>query len=376
MFHRMPNHSVLFAALALAGCGSPDPAGSGGPPPPNSGGTTAAGGSGAGGSSGSWTGGTSAGGASGAAGAASGGSAGAASGGSAGAASGGSGGDGGQAGGASSGGSAGAGGATKACAAGAAGPTSAAFQTSGPINAVSGKTYTGLKIQNPNGPCITLDGVSNVVISDSEIGPCGGGAAIVVSGASHVTIERAHVHHSARGVLAQSSSDVKTLKSVFDHIDGEFPEGTAIEYDYMAGGGTIADNCISGSFGSDVISGFESSNLKIVGNEVHATITEPSAAGFTIGDSVNGSPGHDNYVAKNVVHQTGGVPPGVFGSSGNTLLELNCLPTGIQAYAYNGPFVGVTVKNNVIGPGSFVPDPSVVQGWNTNTFTSDGSGCP
>jgi len=373
MFDRvLPNRSFLLVALALVGCGSSDPsAGSGGASGSSAGGTTASGGSSAAGSSGAWAGGTGGGGSSG--------TAGSESGGSAGAPGGGSGGDGGQAGAAGSAGSAGsagAGGATNPCAGGAAGPTSTSFQASGPISAVSGKTYTGLKIQNPNGPCMTLDGVSNVMISDSEIGPCGGGAAIVVNGSSHVTIERAHVHHSARGVLAQSSTDVKTLKSVFDDIDGQAPEGTAIEYDYMAGGGTISENCISGTFGSDVISGFESSNLKIVGNEVHANITEPSAAGFTIGDSVNGSPGHDNYVAKNVVHQTGGVPPGVFGSSGNTLLELNCLPTGIQAYAYNGPFVGVTVQNNIIGPGSFVPDPSVVQGWNTNTFTNDGSGCP
>lgn len=44
-----------------------------------------------------------------------------------------------------------------------------------------------------------------------------------------------------------------------------------------------------------------------------------------------------------------GVPPGVFGSSGNTLLELNGLPTGIQAYAYHGAFVGVTVTNDGSG---------------------------
>jgi hypothetical protein len=97
--------------------------------------------------------------------------------------------------------------------------------------------------------------------------------------------------------------------------------------------------------------------------------------GFTIGDSVDGLPGHDNYVADNVVSQTGGVPPGVFGSTGNTLLERNCLPTGIQAYAYNGPFDGVTIQYNLIEPGWFAPDTDVIAGWDTNTFT-DGGDCP
>lgn len=264
----------------------------------------------------------------------------------------------------------------RACSPGVAGPTVASFVDTAPFAAQAGTTYSGLRVQNPDGPCITVTDASSVIIVDSDIGPCGGEAAIVVSGASDdVHIERSSIHDSARGVLASSMGVVVTQQNhVFD-IAGVAPQGTAIEYDYMAAGGVIGHNCIEGVFGSDVVSGFESSNLSIVGNEIHADITEPSAAGFTIGDSVAGSPGHDNYVADNQVFQTGGVPPGVFGSSGNTLLENNCLPSGIQAYAYNGPFVGVTVQYNQIGPGWFVPDTSVVAGWDTNTFT-DGSGCP
>jgi hypothetical protein len=157
-------------------------------------------------------------------------------------------------------------------------------------------------------------------------------------------------------------------------IDGSFPRGTAIEYDFMDGGGTMGANCIEGSYGSDALSAFESSNVRLVGNELHVDMLEGSAAGFTLGDSVAGNPGHDNYAAWNEVYQTNGVPAGVFGSSGNTVLEHNCLTAGIQAYQYNGPFVGVVVRHNVIGLGSYVPDTSVVEGWETNTFT-DGSSC-
>jgi hypothetical protein len=259
------------------------------------------------------------------------------------------------------------------CTAGAAGPRLTGLTPSGPIEAQAGATYSGLAITNAGGPCITVDGKSNVLIVDSEIGPCGGEAAIVVNGSDAITIDHAYVHDSPRGVLATSSAGVVTRASRFDGINGTAPRGTAIEYDYM-NGGTIDANCAEGSYGSDVISGFESTALQITGNEVHATITEWSAAGFTIGDSVAGNPGRDNYVARNKVYTTGGVPPGVFGSAGNTVLEHNCLTTGIQAYAYHGPFVEVTVRYNIIGPGSYVPDPSVIAGWDTNSFT-DGTSC-
>jgi hypothetical protein len=343
----------LLFVIALAGCGSNDDATSNRAGGGGGGGVSSGGGfAGSGGSS-----------------AASGSGGSAAGGGSAG--EGGSAGSGGNAG----GGSGGSGAFVSACADGAAGPTLTSFTDTAPFEAVSGTTYSGLRISNPNGPCITLNGQSNVVITDSDIGPCGGEAAISVNGGSSVTIEHSYIHHSGRGVLAQNASNVVTRLNAFSDINGSFPQGTAIEYDYMDGGGSIDSNCIQGTFGSDVISGFQSSNLQILNNEIHANIVEPSAAGFTIGDSIDGQPGHDNYVAYNEVHQTGGVPPGVFGSSGNTLLEYNCLPTGIQAYQYNGPFVGVTVQHNVIGPGWFVPDTSVVAGWDTNSFPGDGAGC-
>jgi hypothetical protein len=113
--------------------------------------------------------------------------------------------------------------------------------------------------------------------------------------------------------------------------------------------------------------------MVMVDNELHVNILEWSAAGFTMGDSTTGNPGVNNYVAGNTVYQTGGVPAGVFGSGGNTLLEYNFFGGGIQAYNYSGVFVGVTVSCNVIGPGSFVPDTSVINGWETNVFSGDPS---
>lgn len=261
---------------------------------------------------------------------------------------------------------------------GAPGPRVATFQTRGAFAAVSGTTYSGLRVSNPSGPCITVSGGSTITIVDSELGPCGGEAAIVVDGTtSAITLDHLFVHDSPRGVLVDGANGVTTSNSRFDRINGSIPRGTAIEYDSVTNGGSISGNLVVGSYNSDAVSGFQSSGLRIVGNELRVTLTHLHSAPFTIGDSVNGTPGHDNYVANNKVSQSGGVPAGVFGSTGNTVLENNCLGGGIQAYNYNNaPFVGVTVRNNVIGPGSFVPDTSVITGWSTNSFPSTTPACP
>ena len=97
-----------------------------------------------------------------------------------------------------------------------------------------------------------------------------------------------------------------------------------------------------------------------------------------MGDSTTGNPGRNNYVAGNVVRrQVGGVPAGVFGSSGNTVLEKNCFTAGIQAYNYSGVFNGVTVRDNVINmANSFVPNTSVINGWSTNINSTNCSLVP
>lgn len=249
----------------------------------------------------------------------------------------------------------------------AAGPRVSSFTASGPITATSGQVISGVRISNANGPCITIpSGATGVVVRDSDIGPCGGSANIVVYGSGAV-IEHVFVHNGNRGVLAQSTSGVVTRLSKFDTFYGPKYNGTAIEYDYMASG-EIDRNVVTGSnYASDAVSVYESSNMRLTNNTIDINVSEPSAAAFTMGDSTSGKPGSNNYVAYNIVKQSGGVPAGVFGSNSNTVLEKNCLSAGIQAYNYSGIFEGVTVRNNVINmAASFVPVTSVISGWNTN----------
>jgi hypothetical protein len=250
---------------------------------------------------------------------------------------------------------------------GTAGPRVTTFTASGPIKAVSGQVISGVRIQNANGPCITIPaGATGVIVRDSDIGPCAGNANIFIEGAN-ATVEYSYVHHGNRGVMAYRTSGTLTRMSKFDTFYGPKFNGTAIEYDYM-GSGVIDGNVVTGSnYASDAVSVFDSSNIRLINNNIDITVAEPSAAAFTMGDSATGTPGSNNYVSGNIVRQSGGVPAGVFGSSGNTLLENNCLTHGIQAYNYSGVFVDVTVRNNVINIGaSFVPDTSIIKGWSTN----------
>jgi hypothetical protein len=253
-----------------------------------------------------------------------------------------------------------------------AGPRVGSFINSGPINATSGQVIAGVRIQNPGGACINIVGVSNVIVRDSDIGPCGGAAVEVTGGANNVTIEHNAIHNVAHGVRATHATSVNTVNNTIRDIpaaSGEYRH--AIEYSWM-NGGTVQGNVMTGTFPNDVMSGYESNNLRFLDNRFDVTVIEPTGAAFTMGDSTSGKPGSNNYVAGNIVYQRGGVPAGVFGSNGNTVLEKNCLTAGIQAYNYSGVFVGVTVRDNVINIGnSFVPDSSLIGGWSTNINSTD-----
>lgn len=252
------------------------------------------------------------------------------------------------------------------------GPRVSSLSASGPIVARSGQVISRLRISNPNGACITVNGLSNVVIEDSDIGPCAGDAIAISGASSAITVRHNAFHDGYSGVKAVHSSAINTVRNTFTRIVPlSDPWHHAIEYDWI-NGGTVDGNVFTGTFPSDVLSGYESDNLKFLNNDFNVSVVHPAGAAFTIGDSTTGHPGSNNYVAGNVVRQTGGVPAGVFGSGGNTVIEKNCLTAGIQAYNYSGLYVGVDVRYNVIGPGSFWGEPAVYPpGYATNIFSTD-----
>lgn len=214
---------------------------------------------------------------------------------------------------------------------------------------------------------------------DNEIGPCGGPAVNVVNGSSGNTVEHNRVSADIeRGIMVIGASGNIVQRNVLlgVRLFGDYKHAIEVTHSDRT---IVHGNYFTGAWESDILSGYESSDCRFTDNEFEdVSIEEPTGAAFTIGDSTTGNPGRNNTISRNMVYsQRGGVPAGVFGSAGNTILENNCFAAGIQAYNYSGIFVGVTVRNNVINmSNSFVPDSSIINGWSTNINSTDCSLTP
>ena len=121
------------------------------------------------------------------------------------------------------------------------GPAITLFTTSGPVTVVSGQTVTGLRISNPNGPCIYGNGVSNVHIYNNKIGPCGpssDGTGVNFYNVHDVTVDHNSFDDVAGGIVV----DKGTNNIVFHHniatrIRGPFPRGQLAQLGNVIGSG-------------------------------------------------------------------------------------------------------------------------------------------
>lgn len=258
-----------------------------------------------------------------------------------------------------------------------AGPTINTFTNSGPITATSnGQIIEGLRITTS--PCIVIpENLVGVVVRNCDVSGAGDNA--ILNQGTNSQIHNNYIHDAARGVLSYGTTGGYVGLNICEgFVETGGGKGTAIETDYCIGVEVDQNEILGSNYGSDAVSFFQSSFCRLTNNTFDVDIANPNGAAFTMGDMIpiseggSGDPGHDNYVAGNTVTQSRGVPAGVFGSSGNTILEQNCLKAGIQAYNYSGVFVGVTVRYNVINIGmSFVLDTSIIAGWATNVNGTD-----
>jgi hypothetical protein len=96
---------------------------------------------------------------------------------------------------------------------------------SGPliINGESDVVISGLHISNPNGSCIEIrNGALNVVIENSEIGPCGK-KGIDILNSSHITINNNHIHDAvAEGIMSYSSHDIAVDSNVIENVQSGY----------------------------------------------------------------------------------------------------------------------------------------------------------
>jgi hypothetical protein len=268
-----------------------------------------------------------------------------------------------------------------------AGPRVTTFTASGPIVAAPGQVISGVRIENPNGPCIVIPpGVSGVVVRDSDIGPCRGNGNVIVTGPG-ATIEHNLIRDGGRGLYVNNTTGAMVRKNKFQgthsgiscgHTNPDFCSHI-LEFSDVTNT-TVDGNEVRGTTNNDSISMWQSSGMRLVNNDIDVAVTHIHGAAFTMGDSLSGNPGRDNYVADNIVRQrsvAGGARAGIFGSAGNTLFERNCFVNGMSVMNYSGIFVGVTIRNNVVKMSeSILPDIRLVTGWSTNIDSSDCSLVP
>jgi hypothetical protein len=139
--------------------------------------------------------------------------------------------------------------------------TLGSLTTSGPIvlDGRQGAKVTGLRISNPNGPCVLVRNGADIEISGNEIGPCAGNA-ITLQDSARVRVERNNIRDARNnGVLAVGSNSIQVRSNYIDrastairavrstgvtvdlngamNIRGPFPDGQLAQFDNVYGGG-------------------------------------------------------------------------------------------------------------------------------------------
>jgi hypothetical protein len=133
---------------------------------------------------------------------------------------------------------------------------------SGPlvIDGQSNVTLSGLRIENPSGPCIQIKSSKNIRITGSEIGPCGDGkqpyqACVSVLQSSQVQVDHNVLHDCATGVQVVGApnaefDDIVVRNNYIQNVRGPFPQGELVQFDTLIGRGNkilcnIGDNQVN-----------------------------------------------------------------------------------------------------------------------------------
>jgi len=115
---------------------------------------------------------------------------------------------------------------------------------SGLVTMSSGQTIRGLRITNPNGPCVVVPpDVTDVTIADSEIGPCGSTAdddgVNIQPGATRVTVTGNIIHDVASGVYARLAlNPILVEGNRVYNVRGPLPRGQMVQFDSVTGDAT------------------------------------------------------------------------------------------------------------------------------------------
>ncbi len=252
------------------------------------------------------------------------------------------------------------------------------------IDGRSGVTIRGVRIQNPSGRCVQIRNASNIVIEDSEIGPCAGNG-VEITNSHNVTVRDNYVHTERSGattmnsglgvhiitssqILVQGNRFERNETSVYGYTPGHsirvvgnyslnplgpYPRGQHVQLWSCNKGGPLEQRCeVSSNYGrldperGSVLGATHTEDMINVGKSNYFLVEDNYVIG---GDSASGcgiiveGPASYTTIRDNVVIRTAQCGIGV-SNSDHTLVESNrVLDTNLVALGLTSGNVGIYV---------------------------------
>ncbi len=234
------------------------------------------------------------------------------------------------------------------------------------IRGEKNKRYSGLKIRNPNGPCLKITNSQNIHIENSQIGPCGGAGIEIVNSQivsiretfiSHTTgmpniyarqssqleIKNNQLSYGSSGVYVEKGQQIQVNFNRIFNVQGPFPRGQFVQFNEVRGprnsiSCNLGENQLGSSNPEDAINLFKSagspdSYIEVYGNKIKGGGPSSSGGGIMTGD------GGDSFfinVRKNIL-----VNPGQYGiaAAGGHTIDIY----ENMVYAKSQPFTNVGI---------------------------------
>lgn len=278
---------------------------------------------------------------------------------------------------------------------------------SGPITVTkSNITISGLRVSNPAGYCIYIaPGVTNVEISDNEIGPCGDGTMSLAAGVfieesydpitSNIRVIRNYIHDAASGVVAQSMAahpiivdrnritirgpfmsnvggGTAVLMRATDRSSGSGPSRVLCNVsDATANALPLVARAYEDHFNFFKSKGSANERMEIAYNKLRGGNSNDSGSGMVIGDGA----GEYQWAHHNVIVDVAGVGIGVSGGKYQTI-EYNRIYNNINSTITKSRHA-VSVANYVAPVNGVKPECKYITLTNNVGFgvkNTDGSG--
>lgn len=185
------------------------------------------------------------------------------------------------------------------------------------IRGEKNKLYSGLRIQNPNGPCLKITNSQNIRIENSQIGPCRG-SGIEILNSNNITlngnfitqtegmpnvyareiknlrVEKNQMTQGSSGVYIERGQEIQVNKNRIFNVQGPFPRGQFVQFNEVNGprnsiSCNLGENQLGRSYAEDAINLFRSagspeSYIEVYGNKIKGGGPSQSGGGIMTGD--------------------------------------------------------------------------------------------